>query len=120
MRIMAARAGHLSFAVGHVRRALQLGAPLSVECVSQVNQSRITFPDRALIRLDFPARGGMPPVKVFYHDSARPDEADAYHVPGMENETILPPANNLGEKGRPSSVYLLPKCTRCCPRGEAR
>ena len=27
MRIMAARAGHLSFAVGHVRRALQLGAP---------------------------------------------------------------------------------------------
>src|SRR5438445_3443427 len=86
---------------GPVHTALQLGAPLSVEFVSQVNQSRITFPDRALIRLDFPARGGMPPVKVFYHDSARPDEADAYHVPGMENETILPPANNLGEKGRP-------------------
>ena len=49
---------------------------------------KITFPNHATIRLDFPARGGMPPVKVFYHDSARATDADVYHVPGMENETI--------------------------------
>ena len=85
---------------GPVQTALMLTAPTSVERVSQVNGSSITFPDRATIRLDFPARGGMPPVKVFYHDSARPEEADAYHVPGMEGETILPAANNLAEKGR--------------------
>ncbi len=87
---------------GPVHTALQLEAPTSVERVRQEGPgSKITFPERALIRLDFPARGGMPPVKVFYHDSARPEAPDAYHVPGMENETILPPTNNLTEKGRP-------------------
>jgi hypothetical protein len=78
-----------------------LGAPSSVECVSQFNSSKLTFPDRATIRLDFPARGAMPPVQVFYHDSARATDPDVYHVPGMENEVILPPPNNLSEKGRP-------------------
>ncbi len=87
---------------GPVHHALQLGAPSSVECVSQVGRSSITFPTRATIRLDFPARGGMVPVQVFYHDSARTGDPDVYHVPGMENETILPPPNNLAEKGRPT------------------
>jgi predicted dehydrogenase len=89
---------------GPVQTALQLGAPTSVECVSQVHGSKITFPDRGLIRLDFPARGGMPPVKVFFHDSTRPGDPEAFRVPGMENETILPAANNLvADKGRGSA-----------------
>ena len=87
-------------AAGPVHHALQLGAPTSIECVSQDGPSKLTFPNRATIRLDFPARGGMPPVKVFYHDSARSTDPDVYHVPGMENEVILPPPNNLAEKGR--------------------
>jgi predicted dehydrogenase len=86
---------------GPVHHALMLGAPTSVECVTQTNPSKITYPDRAVIRLDFPARGGMPAVKVFYHDSSRATDPDVYRVPGMENETILPPPNNLSEKGRP-------------------
>jgi predicted dehydrogenase len=85
---------------GPVHHALQLGAPTSIECVSIDGRSDITFPHRATIRLDFPARGGMPPVKVFYHDSASPDDPDVYRVPGMENETILPPSDNLADKGR--------------------
>jgi hypothetical protein len=89
---------------GPVQTALQLGAPTSVECVSQVKASKISFPDRGLIRLDFPARGGMPPVKVFFHDSTRPGDPEAFHVPGMEKESILPAANNLAaEKGRGSN-----------------
>jgi predicted dehydrogenase len=87
---------------GPVHHALQLGAPASVECVSIEGRSNITFPNHATIRLDFPARGEMPPVKVFYHDSARSTDADVYHVPGMENETILPPSDNLADKGRPT------------------
>lgn len=89
-------------AAGPVHTALQLGAPDSVECTAIVNKSEITFPDRAIIRLDFPARGGMPAVKVFYHDSSRSGTPEAYRVPGMESETILPPANNLADKGRPT------------------
>ncbi len=85
---------------GPVNLALQLGAPTSVELVSIANKSEITLPDRAVLRFDFPARGGMPPVQVFWHDSARPDDPEAWKVPGMENETILPPPNNLVEKGR--------------------
>lgn len=90
-------------AAGPVHHALQLGAPTSVECVSQTGASKITFPDRATIRLDFPARGSMPAVKVFYHDSPRASDPDVYHVPGMESEVILPLPNNLGNKGRGAS-----------------
>ena len=87
---------------GPVHHALQLGAPSSVECVSIEGKSNITFPNHATVRLDFPARGEMPAVKVFYHDSARSTDADVYHVPDMENETILPPSDNLADKGRPT------------------
>ena len=86
---------------GPVQTALMLGAPVSIECVSIDGHSDITFPNRGTVRIDFPQRGGMPPVKVFYHDSARPDDPDVYHVPGMEDEVILPPVNNLADKGRP-------------------
>ncbi len=86
---------------GPVQFALQLGAPTSVECVEIEGKSAITYADRALIRLDFPARGGMPAVKVFYHDSSRAEDPHSYRVPGMENETILPRPNNLSDKGRP-------------------
>src|SRR5579872_2581584 len=86
---------------GPVHTALQLGAPTSIECVKIVGASTITYPERAVVLLEFPARGEMPAVKVFYHDSARPTDPDVYHVPGMDNETILPPSNNLTDKGRP-------------------
>ncbi len=91
---------------GPAHHALQLGAPSSLERVSVEGESKITFPKRATVRLDFPARGGMPPVKVYYHDSARSTDPDAYRVPGMENEAILPPMDNLADKGRPTGRWL--------------
>ena len=86
---------------GPVHTALMLGAPTSVERIREQGPSKITFPTEAVIKLEFPARGGMPPVAVYYHDSARVEDPEAYRVPGMENETILPQANNLADKGRP-------------------
>jgi hypothetical protein len=86
---------------GPVHHALQLGAPTSIERVSVEGESKYTFPNRATIRLDFPKRGSLPAVKVFYHDSARATDPEVYHVPGMANEAILPPPNNLSDKGRP-------------------
>ena len=86
---------------GPVHHALQLGAPTSIERVAVTNESKYTFPDRATIRVDFPKRGGMPPVSVYYHDSARATDPDVYRVPGMDNEVILPPPSNLTAKGRP-------------------
>lgn len=86
--------------MGSVHLALQLGAPASVERLSIENKSDYTFPNRAVIRFEFPARGEMPPVAIYWHDSARPGDPEAYRVPGMENETILPRPNNLAERAR--------------------
>ena len=86
--------------MGPVHFAMQLNAPTSVELISQENKSRYTYPYRAVIRFEFPARGEMPPVTVYWHDSARPGDPEAYRVPGMENETILPRPNNLAERAR--------------------
>jgi len=86
---------------GPVHTAMQLGAPVTLERLAIAGESKYSMPHRYVVRLDFPARGKMPPVSVYYHDSARPGDPEAFKVPGMENETILPPTNNLTEKGRP-------------------
>jgi len=87
-------------ALGPVNLALQLGAPSSVELLTQENQNKWTFPSKAVIRFDFPQRGGLAPVSVFWHDSASSGDADAYKVPGAEGELVLPRSGNLSEKGR--------------------
>jgi predicted dehydrogenase len=89
--------------MGPVNMALQLTAPTSVELVTVSKSSKLSFPERAVVKFEFPARGGMKPVTVYWHDSARPGDAEAFKVPGMEGETILPRGNNLVEKGRGSA-----------------
>jgi hypothetical protein len=89
---------------GPVHTALQLGGPVSVERIYVNGESGVTYPIGATVRVEFPARGAMPPVTVYYHDGPHSTDANLYHVPGMENETILPPSNNLASKGRPMGV----------------
>jgi predicted dehydrogenase len=89
--------------MGPVNLALQLGAPTSVEMVKVSGASKYSFPDRAVLKFEFPARGGMKPVSVYWHDSAKPGDPEAYIVPGMEKETILPTPENLAAKGRGSA-----------------
>jgi len=48
--------------------ALMLGAPVSVECLMQEGKSEFTYPKKSIIRFDFPARGSMPAVKIFWYD----------------------------------------------------
>jgi len=64
--------------LGPVNLALQLGAPTSVEVLRRVEESKWAFPGRAVIKYDFPARGGLGPVSVYWHDSARPEDPEAY------------------------------------------
>ena len=89
---------------GPVQAALQLGSPLTVERLHARGATKYTYPQSAVVRLDFPSRGKMPPVAVYYHESARSDDPNAFRVPGMENEVILPPVDNLAEKGRPTGA----------------
>ena len=86
--------------LGPVNLALQLGAPTSVELLRQEGSSEWTFPTTAVLKYEFPQRGGLPPVAVYWHDSPLPGEDTAYPVPGMDGQSILPQSNNLGDKGR--------------------
>src|SRR5260370_24810188 len=48
--------------------ALMLRAPSSGECIKQEGKSSFMFPKKSVIRFDFPARGSMPAVKLFWYD----------------------------------------------------
>ncbi len=54
--------------LGTPNMALRLGPPTSVECIKLEGKAQYTFPYRVVIRFDFPARGAMPPVKLFWYD----------------------------------------------------
>lgn len=57
--------------LGTPNMALKLGAPVSVECMKIEGKGPRTFPAKTVIRWDFPARGPLPPVKVFWHDGLK-------------------------------------------------
>lgn len=57
--------------LGAPNMALQLGAPTSVECIKKEGASSFMFPKASVIRYDFPARGSMPPVKIFWYDGLK-------------------------------------------------
>ena len=47
---------------------LDLGLPHTIEAVRRDQPSDFIFPQATTIRFDFAARGGMPPVEVFWYD----------------------------------------------------
>ena len=71
--------------LGAPNMALRLGAPTSVECVSKEGTSSFMFPKKSVIRYDFPARGNMPAVKIFWHDGLK----EAPHVEGVPAGELL-------------------------------
>jgi predicted dehydrogenase len=82
--------------LGTPNMALRLTAPTSVECIKQEGKSKYTFPQRAVIRFDFPARGAMPPVKVFWYDGlTKPPE-----IPGV------PEGEMIGDKDCNGSLFI--------------
>ncbi|HZS53774.1 MAG TPA: Gfo/Idh/MocA family oxidoreductase [Bryobacteraceae bacterium] len=81
--------------LGAPNMALRLGAPTSVECVSQEGRSDVYFPAKSVVRFDFPARPGMPPVKIFWYDAMREEQPT---FPGAPQGEILGdlPRNRAG------------------------
>jgi predicted dehydrogenase len=82
--------------LGTPNMALRLTAPTSVECVKQEGKSQYTFPQRAVIRFDFPARGSMPPVRIFWHDGLMAQ-------PEFEG---VPKGELLGDKDVNGSLFM--------------
>ena len=54
--------------LGAPNMALMLGSPTSVELVKQDGRNSLTFPKTTVTRFEFPARGNMPPVTVYWYD----------------------------------------------------
>jgi predicted dehydrogenase len=76
---------------GPAHWGLRLTAPTSVEVVKQEGKSSVTFPTRSVLRYDFPARGNMPPVSIYWYDAIH--GADPYTPPGMTTAQVRPIPN---------------------------
>ena len=79
---------------GAPNMALKLGAPTSVECIKKEGTSPFQFPKQSVIRFDFPARGSMPPVKLFWHDAMK----ETPKIEGVPEGELL---GDLPNPGRP-------------------
>jgi predicted dehydrogenase len=78
--------------------ALMLGAPTSVEAVWQEGKNPYTFPKRARIVFEFPARGSMPPVKIFWYDGVQEDRV--YKPAGIsDSEPLFAGPGSFGAGG---------------------
>ncbi len=84
--------------LGTPNMALRLSeaAPVSVECVKKEGVGKYCFPHQTVIRFDFPARGNMPALKLFWNDSLK----GAFHYPG------IPDTELLGDKDINGSLFV--------------
>jgi predicted dehydrogenase len=82
--------------LGTPNMAMRLGAPLSVECIKLEGKAKYTFPYRTAIRFDFPARGAMPPLKLFWYD----------RVTAQPNIEGVPEGELLGDKDINGSLFV--------------
>ncbi|MGD0869948.1 MAG: Gfo/Idh/MocA family oxidoreductase [Bryobacteraceae bacterium] len=84
--------------LGAPNLALKLGVPSSVECIHKEGASDFMFPKKSTIRFDFPARGNMPALKLFWYDglTANPE------IPGVPKGEYLgdPPTRSVRRGGR--------------------
>jgi len=71
--------------LGAPNMALKLGSPTSVECLKQEGKSSVYFPAKSVLRFDFPQRGDMPAVKIFWYDKMR-EQPD---IPGVPKGEVL-------------------------------
>ena len=89
--------------------ALQLGAPTSVECLSQEGNNDQTAPTKSVIRYEFPARPfrepyqeadwhrkTLPPVTVYWHDGGNLPPRPA----GVPEDEVL------GDRGTNGSLFI--------------
>jgi hypothetical protein len=81
--------------LGAPNLALKLGVPTSVECIHKEGASDFMFPKKSTIRFDFPARGNMPALKLFWYDglTANPE------IPGVPKGEYLGDLPSRGGRG---------------------
>ena len=92
--------------------ALKPGYPTSIEMVDMIPGEPEGFPKMDTIRFDFPARGDMPPFKMFWYDGTKPGTPDPkskdvepeqkkehWNRPAIAEELEKKHGRNLGQNG---------------------
>jgi len=107
--------------LGAPNLALKLGAPSSVECIKKEGVSSFQFPKASTIRFEFPARGNMPPVTLYWYDGLNeqpkikgvPEDEYLGDLPRMfvrpaegTPATPPPPSGFVGQVFRWNDAYL--------------
>ncbi|MGQ9918134.1 MAG: Gfo/Idh/MocA family oxidoreductase [Bryobacteraceae bacterium] len=87
--------------LGAPNLALRLGPPKSVECIKKEGVSSFMFPERSVIRFEFPQRGNMPPVTLYWYDGCK-ETPKIEGVPEGEWLGDLPFRMGAGLGGRPA------------------
>jgi predicted dehydrogenase len=92
-----------------VFRALKLKYPTSLQAVSTLGNSE-TYPSGSMVRYEFPAREGMPPVTLTWYDGGlRP-----MRIPELEEGMQMGSGGTLyiGDKGKILDDKILPRSLR--------
>lgn len=102
--------------LGAVNMSLRLTAPTSVEVISQEGKSSFAFPKKSVTRFEFPARGALAPVKIFWYDAAseamyRPAGVpkDERIIGGKGSFGVPPPPTNPSPPEPPPPVTRTPR-----------
>jgi hypothetical protein len=82
--------------LGAPNLALRLGTPTSVEAIKKEGTSSFQFPKASTIKFDFPARGNMPPVTLYWHDGLK----EQPKIEGVPENEYLGDLPRLGGGGR--------------------
>jgi len=82
--------------------ALRLGHPTSIELEEAIGGSDERYPVCTRVRWDYPARGNMPPVKIYWYDGKQLD-------PRAPRPAIVPGKKVRGKPNRPPLVAELEK-----------
>jgi predicted dehydrogenase len=86
--------------LGAPNLALRLTAPTSVECIKIEGQNEITFPTKSTIKFEFPARGAMPALTLYWEDGEK--NGSPYRPEGLPPEE---PLGEFSERNIPGPIY---------------
>jgi hypothetical protein len=98
--------------LGAPNMALLLTAPTSVECIKIEGKSAFTFPLKSTIKFEFPARGSMPPVTLYWEDGEK--NGSPYRPEGIPADE---PLGEIPERLVPGPIYAALTAAAAAARG---
>lgn len=81
--------------LGAPNMALMLGAPTSVEVIKQEGKTSLSYPKSSVTRFEFPARGSMSALKLYWYDA---QTGAAFRPPDIpESEPLIGGPGSFGQ-----------------------